>query len=272
VAANIFVGLTEAPLLVKPYVKGMTISELNTLMVGGFATIAGSVLAAYIGMLSPFFPDVGGHLITASVMNAPAALLLAKILVPETREPETAGDLTVASDRHGANLIDAAASGAAQGLQLALNVGAMLLAFVALLAMANFGVTWIGGLAGIEGLSIERVLGWVLTPLAWLMGAPWAEAGTVGSLIGIKIVLTEFVGYLQLAGELGAGTLSERSELIATYALLGFANLPTIAVIIGGVGGLAPERRSDLARLGLKAMIGGNLAAFMSASLAGILT
>ena len=271
VAGNIFVGQTESPLLIKPFVNGMTSSELNTVMVGGFATIAGGVMAAYVGMLTPYFPDIAGHLLTASVMNAPAALLISKILVPELGEPETKGSAKLDSERTEANVIEAAAGGAAQGLQLALNVGAMLLAFIALINMLNFGVAGLGGLAGIDGLSLERIFGWVLAPLAWLMGVPWADASTVGSLIGVKTVVNEFVAYLQLAGTLEGGTLSPRAAIISTYALLGFANFSSIAIQIGGIGGIAPGRRGDLSRLGLKAMIGGNLAAFMSASLAGML-
>jgi CNT family concentrative nucleoside transporter len=270
---NIFVGQTEAPLLIKPFVHTMTVSELNTVMVGGFATIAGGVMAAYVGMLSPYFPDIAGHLLTASVMNAPAGLLISKILVPEVGQPATRGAVAVKIEKTDANVIEAAASGAAQGLQLALNVGAMLLAFIALIALVNFGVGGLAGLVGIEHLSLERIFGWVLAPLAWLMGVPWSDAGQIGSLIGVKVVVNEFVAYLQLAGVAGAGetVLSPRGMVIATYALLGFANFSSIAIQIGGIGGLAPERRGDLARLGLKAMIGGNLAAFMSASLAGML-
>jgi CNT family concentrative nucleoside transporter len=270
---NIFVGQTEAPLLIKPFVHTMTLSELNTVMVGGFATIAGGVMAAYVGMLSPFFPDIAGHLLTASVMNAPAGLLISKMLVPELGEPATRGTVKVRIEKTEANVIEAAAAGAGQGLQLALNVGAMLLAFIALVALLNWGVGAIGGALGIAGLSLERIFGWLLAPLAWVMGVPWSDAGTVGSLVGIKTVLNEFVAYLQLADLLGTGgeALHPRSAVIATYALLGFANFSSIAIQIGGIGGLAPERRSDLARLGLKAMIGGNLAAFMSASLAGML-
>jgi CNT family concentrative nucleoside transporter len=268
---NIFVGQTEAPLLIKPFVGAMTVSELNTVMVGGFATIAGGVMAAYVGMLSPFFPDIAGHLLTASVMNAPAGLLISKILVPETGEPVTRGKVKVEIKKGEANVIEAAAAGAGQGLQLALNVGAMLLAFIALIALINAVLGAAGGVVGIDGLSLERLFGWVLAPLAWLMGVPWGDAGAIGSLIGIKISVNEFVAYLQLAGTMGTDALSARAEVIATYALLGFANFSSIAIQIGGIGGLAPERRGDLARLGLKAMIGGNLAAFMSASLAGML-
>jgi CNT family concentrative nucleoside transporter len=271
VAGNIFVGQTEAPLLIKPFVGRMTMSELNTVMVGGFATIAGGVMAAYVAMLSPFFPDIAGHLLTASVMNAPAALVISKLLVPEAEEPVTKGILKLRLEQQDANVIDAAAGGAAQGLQLALNVGAMLLAFVALIALGNYVVGAAGNLVGVESLTIERILGWLFAPLAWLMGVPWADAGVVGSLVGVKTVLTEFIAYLQLAGVLDGGELSARGAVIATYALLGFANLPSIAIQIGGIGGIAPERRGDLSRLGLRAMIGGNLAAFMSASLAGML-
>ena len=272
VAGNIFVGQTEAPLLIKPFVSAMTYSELNTVMVGGFGTIAGGVMAAYVGMLSPYFPQIAGHLLTASVMNAPACLLISKILVPELGEPTTKGSVKLAIERTDANVIEAAASGAAQGLQLALNVGAMLLAFIALIQMINFGVGAFGGLVGVQGLSLERIFGWVLSPLAWLMGVPWGDAGTVGSLIGVKTVINEFVAYLQLTGLLQSGApLSPRAAIIATYALLGFANFSSIAIQIGGIGGIAPNRRSDLSRLGLRAMIGGNLAAFMSACLAGML-
>ncbi|MDH3498014.1 MAG: NupC/NupG family nucleoside CNT transporter [Gemmatimonadota bacterium] len=269
---NIFVGQTEAPLLIKPFVGTMTLSELNTVMVGGFATIAGGVMAAYVGMLSPYFPDIAGHLLTASVMNAPAGLLISKLLVPETAEPVTKGGAKVEIEKTEANVIEAAAAGAAQGLQLALNVGAMLLAFIALIAMFNYLVGGAGALVGVEGLSLERIFGWVLAPLAWVMGVPWSDAGAVGSLIGVKTVVNEFVAYLQLAGEIGAGQLGPRATVIATYALLGFANFSSIAIQIGGIGGIAPERRGDLAKLGLKAMIGGNLAAFMSACVAGMLS
>jgi len=272
VAGNIFVGQTESPLLVRPFVSDMTLSELNTVMVGGFATIAGSVMAAYVGMLSPYFPDVAGHLLTASVMNAPAALLISKILVPEIGSPVTRSSLAVAVEKEEVNIIDAAAAGAAQGLRLALNVGAMLLAFIALIALVNGVVGGVGSLVGLPELSLEAIFGWMLAPLAFVMGVPWADADVVGSLIGVKAVVNEFVAYLQLAGLLESGaTLSARGTVVATYALLGFANFASIAIQIGGIGGIAPARRGDLSRLGLRAMVGGNLAAFMSASLAGML-
>jgi CNT family concentrative nucleoside transporter len=205
-------------------------------------------------------------------MNAPAGLYLSKILVPETGEPVTRGTVKVAIEKTEKSVIEAAAAGAAQGLQLALNVAAMLLAFIALIALLNAGIGAAGHLVGVPDLSLERLLGWVLAPLAWLMGVPWGDAGTVGSLIGVKTAVNEFVAYLQLAGMLEGGAgLSPRAAIISTYALLGFANFSSIAIQIGGIGGLAPERRGDLSRLGLRAMIGGNLAAFMSASLAGML-
>jgi CNT family concentrative nucleoside transporter len=270
-SGNIFVGHTEAPLLIKPFVATLTVSELNTVMVGGFATIAGGVMAAYVGMLLPYFPDIAGHLLTASVMNAPAGLLISKILVPETGVPVTRGTVKVEVAKTETNVIEAAAAGASQGMQLALNVGAMLLAFIALIALINALLGAAGGAVGVDGLSLERILGWVLAPLAWVMGVPWGDAGAVGALLGLKVSVNEFVAYLQLAGLMGTEALSARAEVIVTYALLGFANLASIAILIGGIGGIAPERRGELARLGLKAMIGGNLAAFMSASLAGML-
>ena len=272
VAGNIFVGHTESPLLIRPFIGSLTMSELHTVMVGGLATIAGSVMAAYIGILSPYFPDIAGHLLTASVINAPAAIVISKILFPESERPETSGSVRVNVEKTDVNVIEAAASGTATGLQLALNVGAMLLAFIALIALLNYLVAAVGGLIGLPQLSLEYILGIVLAPLAWLMGVPWADAGTVGSLVGVKVVFNEFIAYLQLAQVMeSAAALSRRGALIATYALLGFANFASIAIAIAGIGGLAPERKSDLARLGIRAMIGGNLAAFMSASLVGML-
>ncbi len=271
-AGEIFVGQTEAPLLIRPFVATMTLSELNTIMVAGFATVAGGVMAAYVGMLSPYFPDIAGHLLTASVMNAPAAIVISKIMVPEIGEPVTKGTLKLEIPKSAANVIEAAAEGASTGLQLAINVAAMLLAFIALVALLNFLVASGGHLVGVEGLSMEKILGWILAPLAFLMGVPWHDAGTVGSLIGVKVVLNEFVAYLRLAGNLeSAIPLSPRAAIISTYALLGFANFASIAIQIAGTGGIAPERRSDLARLGLRAMIAGNLAAFGSAAIAGML-
>lgn len=274
-SGNIFLGQTEAPLLIKPFIKSMTRSELTTVMVGGFATVAGGVLAAYVGMLAGVLPGIASHLLAASVMNAPAGLYLSKILVPETETPVTAGSLDLKSEGTVADssVVEAAANGAAQGLQLAINVAAMLMAFVALVAMLNAGLGWVGDLVGIANLSLQAILGFLLKPLAWVMGVPWQDTSYVGGLIGLKTSLNEFVAYAQFASDLGRGQLLEpRSALILTYALLGFANFSSIAIQIGGIGGLAPERRPEIAKLGLKAMVAGNLAAFISATLAGMLS
>lgn len=287
-SGNIFLGQTEAPLLIKPFVGTMTRSELNTVMVGGFATVAGGVLAAYVGMLSGWFPGIASHLLAASVMNAPAGLVLSKILLPETDVPVTragiaatqeAGPKTgrwnflrVGKDTTDSSVIEAAANGASQGVQLAINVGAMLMAFVALVALLNFLLGWTGGIVGYPALSLQGILGFALRPLAWVMGVPWQDTAYVGSLIGLKATLNEFVAYAQLGSDLAGGqALQPRSLIISTYALLGFANFSSIAIQIGGIGGLAPERKSEVAGLGLRAMIAGNLAAFMSASIAGML-
>lgn len=270
-AGNIFVGQTEAPLLVKPFVDHMTRSELMAVMTGGFATVAGGVMAAYAGMLMGFFPDIAGHLMAASVMSAPAALVVAKLMVPEEEQAETTGQLRTQVERPDVNVIEAAARGAGEGLKLALNVGAMLLAFLAMIALLNAVLGWAGGLVGIEGLSLEGILGWLLGPVAWAMGVPWQDAVSVGSLMGLKTVATEFVAYLGLADAMSQGALTPRAATIAAYALSGFANFSSIAIQIGGIGGIAPRRRQDLARLGLRAMIGGSIAAFMTAAIAGVL-
>lgn len=271
-SGNIFLGQTEAPLLIKPFVKEMTPSELNTVMVGGFATVAGGVMAAYIGMLAGFFPNIASHLLAASVMNAPAGLYLSKILRPEVDVPVTRGSLDLRVEKTDSSVIESAANGAAQGMQLALNVAAMLMAFVALVALLNFGLGWAGGLLGYPELSLQGILGFALRPLAWVMGVPWQDTGYVGGLIGVKTTLNEFVAYAQFAGDLTGGvSIQPRSAIILTYALLGFANFSSIAIQIGGIGGLAPERRGEIARLGLRAMIAGNLAAFTSAAIAGML-
>ncbi|HYO13729.1 MAG TPA: NupC/NupG family nucleoside CNT transporter [Thermoanaerobaculia bacterium] len=265
-SSNIFVGQTEAPLLIRPYVGTMTMSELMAVMTGGFATIAGGVLAAYVGMGVP-----AGHLIAASVMSAPAALVMAKLMFPETEESLTAGEVRVTVEKPWVNVIDAAAEGASAGLQLVLNVAAMLIAFLALIALINAALGQAGLWFGYEGLTLELVFGYLLRPLAWLMGVPWAEADEVGTLLGIKTVLNEFVGYVRMEEMNRAGQLSERSEAIATYALCGFSNFSSIAIQIGGIGGIAPERKGDLARLGLRAMIAGSLACFQTAAIAGML-
>ncbi len=270
-AANIFVGQTEAPLVIRPYVSEMTLSELNVVMVGGFATIAGGVLAAFVSMnIDP------GHLITASVISAPAALLIAKVLQPETEVSRTRGGVRMEVGRQSVNVIEAAAEGASAGLHLALNVGAMLIAFVALIAMANALVGWLGGVvasitgfAAAEQWSLELIFSYVFAPFAWLMGIPVNECLQAGELLGTKMVVNEFVAYVGLSGM--REELSERTFTILTYALCGFANFSSIGIQLGGIGGIAPERRSDLARLGFRAMLGGTLAAFMTACIAGVL-
>jgi CNT family concentrative nucleoside transporter len=279
VCANAFIGQTEAPLVVKPYVASMTRSELLTLMVGGMATIAGGVLGAYVLMLGGSDPvaqaEFAKHLLTASIMAAPATLVIAKILCPEAGKPVTLGKVEVEVEKTTANVIDAAASGASEGLKLALNVGAMLLAFTALIALINAPIGWLGDVTGLSELIGKRadlsvLLGYVLAPIAWVIGVPWEDANAVGSLIGTKVVLNEFFAYNQLSAV--KETLNENSVIIATYALCGFANFSSIAIQIGGIGSLAPERRGDLARFGLKAVLGGSLATFMTATIAGVLT
>jgi len=285
VCASVFIGQTEAPLTVRPYISKMTESELLTMMIGGMAHIAGGVLAAYVGMLSAGDPVKGvfyaKHLLAASIMAAPATLVIAKLLRPETGDPLTRGTVKMEVEKTAANVIDAAAGGAADGLRLALNIAAMLLAFIALIALINWPLTWIGdhtGLAAWLGkpTDLAAILGYLLAPIAWVIGVPWADATTVGSLIGQKIVLNEFVAYLQLAdivnGKVAGVALSAKGTLIATYALCGFANFSSIAIQIGGIGGLAPERRGDLARFGLRAVLGGSLATLMTATIAGVLT
>ncbi len=271
-AGNIFVGQTEAPLMIRPYIEKMTQSEIMSVMTGGFATIGGGVMAAYVGMLRHIFPDIAGHLIAASVMSAPAALVIAKMMQPETEESLTRGTVKIKIKTPTVNVIDAASRGAADGLSLALNVGAMLLAFIALIAMINYAIGALGGVVGIEGLTFQQLAGYVFWPLAWLMGIPANECLPAAQLLGEKIILNEFVAYLHLEQILsGGGQLSYRSAVIITYALCGFANLGSIAVQLGGIGGLAPSRRADLARFGLKAMIAGTLACLMTATLAGTL-
>ena len=271
-ASNIFIGLMESPLVVKPYVERMTESELMTVMTAGMATIAGTVLAAYAGMLAPHHPDAAGHLVAASVMSAPAAFLMAKLLVPETERPETTGALAQDTERSDVNVIDAAARGAAEGLRLALVVGAMLIAFLALVSMLNGIVGWVGGLVGVPGVTIQGMLGRLLAPVAWLIGIPWADAGWVGRMIGIDFVLNEFVAFARLSEILTAGVVMERRSLtLAIYAMTTFANFGSVAMTIAGLGEIAPSRRHDLARLGLKAMLAGLLASLCTATVAGII-
>ena len=279
VAANVFVGQTEAPLVVRPYISRMTESELLTMMVGGMATIAGGVLAAYITMLGGadeaariFYAK---HLLAASIMAAPATIVIAKLLKPEVDESVTRGKVTLHVEKTATNVIEAAANGAGDGVKLALNVGGMLLAFVALIALINYPLGWIGQVTGLEAIvgqpvSLSMILGYLLSPLAWVIGIPWQDAVTVGGLIGEKVITNEFVAYAHLK-EIQDG-LTPKALLISTYALCGFANFSSIAIQIGGIGGLAPDRRSDLARLGLTAVLGGTLATMMTATIAGVLT
>jgi len=289
VVANIFVGQTESPLVIKPYIDKMTKSELLTVMTGGMATIAGGVMAAYVQMLGNSYAlannvslDVGRlmfaeQLLGASLMAAPAALVIAKILFPETKEPATKGNVKMSVEKTDANGIDAAATGAGVGLKLAANVGAMLLAFIALLAMGNYFLFEIGEITGLNSafpnfeLTIEGLLGWAIAPIAFIVGVPWQDAVNMGSLLGTKVVLNEFVAYLQLADMVQQGMISQKTITMATFALCGFANFSSIAIQIGGIGGLAPSRKSELASFGLLAVLAGTLANLMTATIAGIL-
>ena len=260
-AANIFIGQTEAPLIVKPYIKNMTRSELMCLMTGGLATVAGGVLAAYIQMGID-----AGHLIAASVMSAPAAIVMAKIMVPETGTPQTVSQSGIKIEVTDKNALDAAARGASEGIFLAINVAAMLIAFIAFVAMFNYFFSLIG-------TSIEEILGWIFKPIAFLMGVPWEETSQVGTLLGQKTVLNEFIAYDSLA-KMNADTatmLSERSTIISIYALCGFSNFGSIAILLGGIGAMIPERRSEIASLGIKALIAGTFACLLTANIAGIL-
>ncbi|MEC8233362.1 MAG: NupC/NupG family nucleoside CNT transporter [Pseudomonadota bacterium] len=261
-AANIFVGQTEAPLVVRPFIPHMTSSELFAIMVGGLASIAGSVMAGYAGMGVDL-----KYLLAASFMAAPGGLLMAKIILPETSKPNENLNDVDAEDTGYANVFDAAASGAASGMQLALNVGAMLLAFIALIAMFNGLVGWTAALFGYENVTFEGILGYVLQPLAWAIGVPWEEAQLAGSFIGQKMVVNEFVAYLNFLEN--QSQLSEASQAIITFALCGFANFSSIAILMGGIGAMAPTRRKEIARLGLKAVIAATLSNLMSAALAG---
>ncbi|MCI7352381.1 MAG: NupC/NupG family nucleoside CNT transporter [[Actinobacillus] rossii] len=265
-AANIFVGQTEAPLVVKPYISKMTESELFAVMAGGLASIAGSVLAGYAGMGVPLT-----YLIAASFMAAPAGLLFAKILVPQTEQFND--DMTKVELEQPSNILDAAAAGASSGLQLALNVGAMMIAFVALIALLNGILSGIGGWFDMPELSLGMIFGWIFKPLAWVIGVPWEEASIAGQMIGTKLAINEFVGYFEFSKYLSpesAVQLTDKTKAIITFALCGFANFSSIAVLIGGLGGMAPNRRGDIASLGIKAVIAGSLANLMSATIAGL--
>ncbi len=280
-AANIFVGQTEAPLVIKPYVDKMTFSELCCIMTGGMATIAGGVMAAYVGMLKDAIPGIAGHLIAASVMSAPAAMVFAKILVPETEVPVTSGSLELRVEKIDQNVIDAAARGCSEGMSLALNVAAMLIGFIAMIAMGNHIWKMIADAVGITSYnSIESLIGLIAAPFAWLLGIPSSDIYIAGELLGKKVILNEFVAYADLGkyvnGQvLGANgepvQLAMRSRIILSYALCGFANLGSIGIQLGGIGGIAPARRGDLAKLAFRALLAGSFACFLTANIAGIL-
>ncbi|RBP92101.1 CNT family concentrative nucleoside transporter [Cytobacillus firmus] len=263
-AANIFVGQTEAPLVVRPYIANMTKSELFTVMTGGLASVAGSVLIGYSLLGVPL-----EYLLAASFMAAPAGLILAKVMLPETEEKEEPKEFDMEVDSDSANVIDAAAKGASVGLELALNIGAMLLAFIALVALINGLLGWAGGLFGLEGLTLETILGYVFSPLAFAIGVPWSEAVQAGNYIGQKLILNEFVAYSAFAPDIP--NLSDKTVAIVSFALCGFANISSLGILLGGLGGLAPNRRQDIARLGLKAVAAGALASMLSAAIAGML-
>ncbi|MBD02061.1 MAG: NupC/NupG family nucleoside CNT transporter [Candidatus Marinimicrobia bacterium] len=263
VSANIFVGQTEAPLMVRPFISQMTKSELMVVMVGGFATVAGGVLAIYVKWLSNI-PGIAGHLLAASVMSAPAALVISKIIYPEIEKSNTSGDINIEIENTSSNAMEALGDGASDGLKLAANVGAMLVAFISIVALLNY-------IFGIVGTSIEEILSIIFKPLAWTMGVPWNEAGYVGTLMGEKIVFTELIAFDDLQSMISKNQLSERSAIIASYALCGFANFGSIGIQLGGIGGIAPQRKKELAKLITKAMIGGALASWLTASVAGIL-
>ncbi len=290
-AANVFVGQTEAPLVIKPYIKNMTQSELFAIMVGGMATVAGGVLAAYVGLLKTRIPDIAGHLLTASVLSAPATLVISKIMIPEVEKPETLGKIPSQSQEDApSNMIEAIANGATEGLQLALNVGTMLLAFIALIAMVDAGFGYLGQMIGFDSwgqnlvsslgsaegggavpkLSLSVIFGWVFAPIAVFLGIPWNEALLAGGLLGEKVALNEFVAYLHLSQNMSQ--MSDRSVVILSYALCGFANFSSIGIQIGGISAIAPNKKKMLANLGVRAVIGGTLASFMTAAIAGLLT
>lgn len=263
VVGAIFVGQTEAPLLVRPFVKGMTKSEIMTIMVGGFATVAGGVMAMYVAMLSDI-PGIAGHLMAASIMSAPAAIVVAKIIYPETEISETHGTLSVNVEKTADNVMEALGDGATDGLKLAANIGAMLIAFVAMIAMVDY-------LLEFANTSLADIFGVVFKPLAFCMGVPWEEAGILGTLMGEKIVLTELIAYKDLSEIRQLGQISDRTSIIASYALCGFANFASIGIQMGGIGGIAPSRKKDISALAMKAMVGGALASWITASIAGML-
>ena len=263
---NIFLGQTEAPLLVRPYISSMTKSEMTAIMVGGMATVAGGVMAGYVAM-----GINAGHLLAASIMAAPAGLVLAKMLVPETEEPETKDITNIEVEKTASNVVEAAANGASDGLMLALNVAAMLLAFVALIALFNYLIGLVGGLFGFPELSLNWILGKLFSPLAFVMGVPTGDLSAAGSLLGQKVMINEFVAYSDLSALSASGVLQEKTILIMTYALCGFANISSVAIQIGGIGAMAPNKKGTIPKLGFKALLGGALATCLTATIAGIL-
>ena len=263
VSANIFFGQTEAPLMVRPFIHSMTRSELMAVMTGGFATIAGGMMAIYVTMLGDI-PGIAGHLLAASIMSAPAAMVIAKIILPETEESETMGEIKISIPKTDDNALEALSRGATDGMKLAANVAAMIVAFVSAIALVNY-------LLGFAGLSLEMIFGFFFKPLAWTMGVPWKEAEILGTLMGEKLIFTELIAYSNLRDLRLEEAISDRTSIIASYALCGFANFASIGIQLGGIGGIAPDRRKDLAKLALKAMIGGALASWMTATIAGIL-
>ena len=263
ISANIFVGQTEAPILIRPYISKMTNSELMTVMVGGFSTVAGSVMALYVTWLNNI-PEIAGHLLAASVMSAPAALMVAKIIYPETKSYQIISSNSINLKSQDNNLVDAIGRGATDGLKLAANVAAMLIAFISLVAIINFILILLG-------TSMQEMLGLLFKPLAWTMGIPWADAKIVGTLMGEKIVLTELIAFRDLSDYVSNNTISERSVIIASYALCGFANFGSIGIQLGGIGSMAPKRKKDLSKLVFKAMLGGAIASWLTASIVGIL-
>ena len=264
ISANIFVGQTEAPILIRPYINNMTKSELMAVMTGGFATVAGSVLALYVLWLEKI-PGIAGHMLAASIMSAPAAIVISKLIYPETENTKTIDDLNLNIKKDSENAMDALGKGATDGLKLAANIGAMLIAFISILSMVNYTLDYV------FQINLQEILGYVFAPLAWMMGIPWEEANVVGRLMGEKIVLTELIAYGTLGDLINNNMISDRSAIIASYALCGFANFGSIGIQLGGIGSMAPQKRNILSQIALKAMIGGALASWLTATIAGIL-
>ncbi len=270
VAANVFVGQTEAPLLIKPFIKTMTKSELMAVMVGGFATVAGGVLAIYVKWLTNI-PGIAGHLLAASVMSAPAALVIAKIIYPETKTSDTHGKLKIKLENSNSNAVEALSNGAVDGLKLAGNIAAMLIAFISIIALVDYSIEFLTTLIGFKNISLDEIFGFIFRPLAWSMGVPWDESIVVGTLMGKKIVFTELIAYADLKTIIALDQISERTAIICSYALCGFANFGSIGIQLGGIGSIAPSRKKELAEIVFKAMIGGALASWLTATVAGIL-